>query len=163
MTWLSTAKHARLLISPLLALWVSGAGCLLGCGSARADTTELRKHLRPGWTTMVSGHACSSESTHSCCHKRNATFGTVLSRNPGRADGVVAEEASESTMRGCPMALNRSAVTAKSQTNIHKAQLTLSESPLPFEHLFEQATQLFSSLELSHREHTYLRCCVFLI
>jgi hypothetical protein len=162
MTWLSTAKQARFFISPLLALWVSGAGCLLGCGSARADTTELRKHLRPGWTTMVSGHACSSESTHACCHKRNSNFGTVLSRHPGRWDWV-AEAAPENTMSGCPMAINRSAVTAKSQTNIHKAQLTLSESPHPFEHLFEHATQLYSSLALSHREHTHLRCCVFLI
>jgi hypothetical protein len=112
---------------------------------------------------MVSGYACASENTHACCHKRNTTSGTVPTRNSALADSVVAEEAPASTMSGCPMAINASAVNAKSQTQIHKALQTLSEQPLPFERLPDQVAQFSSTLELSDRDLTYLRCCVFLI
>jgi hypothetical protein len=171
----SSARTVRLLLAPLLSLWVAGAGCMLGCEgmvSAAAGTgTSIAEHSDHGATIVASGHACSSGETnrsHDCCKTKSAQtnseepeVGNTAAANPAAALISLAESSS-GVMGNCPFAVSRAAIIAKTRNGDVSNSPVLGHVVLPSRSV-AQTVSLSSPLRLPNRGHTYLRCCVFLI
>lgn len=176
----SSSKIVRFVLTPLLSLWVAGAGCMLGCegmvtsvaaaGFEQEASTGL--HSAQGVTIVASGHACSSgassaselNKSHNCC-KRSSTEVKPKERrlSPGAATWIRFDSSSSGLMKDCPLARSKTAVVTKSRSSKTDASPGLANSYLPAQDFLEQPTSLSTSARLPNRGHTYLRCCVFLI
>lgn len=169
---LHSAKIVRLVLVPILSLWVAGAGCMLGCEGmvARAATPSGSSperhsghHSGRKATIIATGHACSSGGSHSCCAKKAGEKKPAAER-AGKLDTTLfAFGGSSAGMMNCPLAVGRSAIAAKIRSSDVASAPTLAHSILPAENFLEQTAPLSAPLRLPNRGHTYLRCCVFLI
>jgi hypothetical protein len=178
MRTLSQVKAIRMLLAPLLALWIAGAGCMLGCEGMVAAAAQSRdanaiQHSKHTSTIVASGHACASGGTgnHNCCKKSveevspeigSSVDSQARPRNEGGAL-ILSGVPSSGMMDPCPFAVGRSATIAKTRSADTSAAPQLPQSTLQFQSLTEQTTPLSSPLRLPNRGHTYLHCCVFLI
>jgi hypothetical protein len=179
MWMLSSAKVVRMLLAPLLALWIAGAGCMLGCegmvaaASHNPDANAIQ-HSEHASTIIASGHACASGGTgnHNCCKKsveevspeaRSSVASEARARNERGAAPVLSSVPPSGMMDPCPFAVGRSATIAKTRSADASPTPQLPQSTLHFQSSTEQTTPLSSPLRLPNRGHTYLRCCVFLI
>src|SRR5687767_15790062 len=59
----------------ILAFWIAGAGCLLGCegmaAAASAEHLNLTSTSNHSSSLIVEGDACASTEGHSCCKKKS--------------------------------------------------------------------------------------------
>ncbi len=162
MAFLSSIRLVRVALSLTVALWMAGAGCLLGCGnmSAMAAAPELDA------TVVVAGNdSCAAMHGHDCCARRTGK----AAPQPSSPDRLANEEVSavegdgiSSRAMDCPMAVNASAALSKVQNDDTSVALlpAAGEAIAPAN---EQIRALAPPLRLPNRGHTYLRCCVFLI
>lgn len=173
MRTLTSTRIVRLILAPLLSLWVAGAGCMMGCeGMVAAAATipgstsskHSDQHAGRKASIVASGHACSSSGSHSCC-ARNAGVTKPEAKQTSKSDFalVTLGGSSSGMMKDCPLAVSRAAIAAKIRINEVAAAPVLANSILPAESFLEQTAPLFTPLRLPNRGHTYLRCCVFLI
>lgn len=178
MRTLSPVKAIRMLLAPLLALWIAGAGCMLGCegmvaAAAHNPDANAIQHSAHTSTIVASGHACASGGTgnHNCCKKSveevSSEVGSAVAaarpRNESGAALTLASVPLSGMMDPCPFAVGRSATIAKTRSADASAPPQLLQSTLHFQSFTAQTTPLSSPLRLPNRGHTYLHCCAFLI
>ena len=165
----SPVKIVRLLLATSLSLWVAGAGCILGCegmlaSAANGGTNET--HHSEDQTVVASGHACSSgeaKKSHDCCKKSAESVKPATPTNNSNAALFELSGSSSGAMNGCPLAVSRASVVAKTRENDFKSATAPAQSILPDLNSAERTAPLSAPLRLPNRGHTYLRCCVFLI
>jgi hypothetical protein len=165
----SPVKIVRLLLATSLSLWVAGAGCILGCegmiaSAANGGSVETH-HSDEGQTVVASGHACSSgevNKSHDCCKKSSEN---VKPAAPTKNNVALFELSGSSSgaMNGCPLAVSRASVVAKTRDSDLNSAPASAQSILPDSNSAERTAPLSTPLRLPNRGHTYLRCCVFLI
>lgn len=163
----AAAKIIRVTLAIAVALWMAGAGCLLGCENAVMAASSLSVAVSDSPT--VSGDACASSRSHDCCAKRKS-----ISSHPQRAPGITSNlpvntlasglgAIPSPSMADCPLAVNASAVVSRARQDQSSDGIPLDRLNVALPVLREQVLALSSPLRLPNRGHTYLRCCVFLI
>lgn len=166
----SSARIVRLVVAPILSLWVAGAGCMLGCENmiAAAATSELfnaSEQAGHHGTLVVSGEACASSSSHDCCKKKSSPVAETPA--PEAQDNGVAlftsSDSSSERIKECPLAVSRTLIIAKKRTIEASVPATVAHSVTPPQNFVENKALALSALRLPNRGHTYLHCCVFLI
>jgi hypothetical protein len=174
MLWsLPSARIVRLVLVPILSLWIAGAGCMMGCEGMVAASAATVPGLSPEKpsvhtsgrkaTIVASGHACSSGGSHSCCAENTGKTEPVAVRASQSDTTLFASGGSSTGMMNCPLAVSRAAIAGKVRSSEVAAAPALAHSSLPAEKLLEQTAPLSAPLRLPNRGHTYLCCCVFLI
>jgi len=169
----SFSKDRPVCVAPIVTFWMAGAGCMIGCeGMVAAAVTvpssrpEKHSGLHSGRKTTigVSGHACPSSGSHSCCAK-SAGETKPAAKRTSKSDTTLATVGGSSSglMKGCPLAVVRAAIAAKVRDSEFDAAPVLAHSILPAEKMLKRTSPLYTPVRLPNRGHTYLRCCVFLI
>ena len=177
-------RIVRVTLALAVALWMAGAGCLLGCenmiSAAAADhgssapTSDL--------TIVATGEACASMHSHDCCargakssHKsvpkptaRPARQAAITANNitgNARPNTEVAAHsvATSSALMDCPLAVNSMAALSKPRQNPSSTALPIAGMRPSVPDAVEQTIAYRRQLRLPNRGHTYLHCCVFLI
>ena len=157
----------------MLALWLAGAGCLLGCEGMAAAAPEAHHDSSSSSdktsTLVVEGDACASTETHSCCKKKSraskkqptAPVAPVNKRLQDLSSARLNESATGG-MKACPFAISRALSVAKlrdADAGVTNAiSYAVANRPVG-----EQTRALSVISPLPNRGHTYLRCCSFLI
>jgi len=167
----SPIKLARLLLATSLSLWIAGAGCFLGCegmiaSAASGGSAESTHHPNKSPNVVASGHACSAGETnksHDCCKKSAENLKPAAATSSSDALLLGLSSSSSNTMNGCPLAMGRAAVVAKTRESDLNSAQALAPTVLPNLNSAERTSPLLSPLRVPNRGHTYLHCCVFLI
>lgn len=168
MRFLSSVRIVRVALALAVALWMAGAGCMLGCenmGSASA----MNEASSPANSVAIvaEGEACASMHSHDCCAKQRAKSTPKpgpKSNSSVNTSAIWAQlDGTPSTMKDCPLAINGTAALSKARPDTSKVVLAHSGASARLPKLQEQTTALSSPPLLPNRGHTYLRCCVFLI
>lgn len=159
MFFLASAKFTRLALVPLLAFWIAGTGCLLGCERMVAAANH-GTHL----DTIVAGDSCASQKGHDCCAKRNnsKSLPVTVSETPSSIDFFLPSKDASGAF-GCPLAANRAVVLGKAGTIQPPAVETIGARLPLYSSVNELRASTTETLFPPNRGHTYLRCCVFLI
>lgn len=188
---LSSSRIVRFVLAPLLGLWLTGAGCMLGCEgmvataatAGNAQDASSSVHSEHRLTIVASGHACSSKDpgagapevrnqSHNCCKQsrneprtepRGEQQPDIQSSNVSGATTAQPGASSSGMTSNCPLAGSKTAVVAKSRRSEASATQLVAHSFLPAQNFLEQSVPLSTPHLLPNRGHTYLRCCVFLI
>ena len=172
-------KIVRVVLALAVALWMAGAGCMLGCENMVSAVAASEHHSTASVPIIVAtGEACASMQSHDCCAKRGAksrskavprlttsghTAKPVTGIAPAKGTVAAGPGVSSSPMRDCPLAVNATAALSKSKQDQSSNALP-SESATPsVSNAIEQSIAFARPLRLPNRGHTYLRCCVFLI
>jgi len=152
----------------MLAFWLAGAGCLLGCeGMASAAPAVRSSNSDQASTIVAEGDACAATEGHSCCAKKARAKKParqnikLTSSRQNLADNRLAES-STSGMKACPFAISRAMTLAKT----HDGQMSstaIVPAVLQAVSVREQKLSLSTLSPMPNRGHTYLRCCAFLI
>ena len=165
----SPVKIVRVVLATSLSLWVAGAGCILGCegmlASAASGGSVESHHSDEGQTVVASGHACSTgeaKKSHDCCKKSSENVNQAPTKN-SNASLLELSGSSSGAMNGCPLAMSRVSVVAKTRDGDLNSAPASAQSILPDLNSAERTAPLSPPLRLPNRGHTYLRCCVFLI
>jgi hypothetical protein len=175
----ASVRIIRVGLALAVALWMAGAGCLLGCenmvAAAGSESTQAAMSMTPAnsATIVAAGNTCASMQSHDCCTRhgrkaaakstsRSASQPTVEPKTPA-VTVAVELGATSSMMMDCPLAVNATAALSKAKPDTSRTPLahTVAGVRLPF--LEEQTIALSPTPVLPNRGHTYLRCCVFLI
>lgn len=191
MSSISSIRIFRVMLALAVALWMAGAGCMLGCEKMVA-AAAANEHMSPAnayhanSNTIVSGDACASMHSHDCCARRGAGSAAqpaqaAVQSNARPDDGwnaaansrtaapaivssLVAElTAPFSAMTDCPLAVNATAALSKARPDQATVAAPLTRPNFAPPPLQELTTAQSPPLVLPNRGHTYLRCCVFLI
>lgn len=178
MRFLSSIRIVRVGLAFAVALWMAGAGCLLGCekmvvaAADEAGSTATSSTATNSLTVVASGDACASAQSHDCCPSHritNAGKSTPRSSPPAAASQIAAPTfgvelaAPSSMMMDCPLAVNATAALSKANPDTARTALAHTHASAPAPFFQEQALALAPPPLLPNRGHTYLRCCVFLI
>jgi hypothetical protein len=179
MRFFSSIKILRVVLALTVALWMAGAGCLLGCENniaAAASDAPL-----PNASTIVaSGEACASSRGHDCCAKSRTSGARSMHGSnhhgvePATRAGQKSTDANARglasslgtvprSMESCPLAVNATAVLSKAGGEQSNPIVAIAQLDAPRLNSQLQTIALSSPLRLPNRGHTYLRCCVFLI
>ncbi len=158
-----------------LALWLAGAGCLLGCESIATATPgehhNLSSSSKQSSTLVVEADACASTEGHGCCKKKSRAARRQPSAAPAAEMHAAADrdltsrkltESTTSGMKACPLAISRALSVAKIGDS-QKSAILASYYVLPSVAGREQKLALSTLSPLPNRGHTYLHCCSFLI
>ena len=179
MRFFSAIRIVRVALALAVALWMAGAGCLLGCqnmiaSAAASHGDSMGTSLTPphSFKTVQAGDACASMQSHDCCarhgarqtaSKPQAKAAVELKSAALRSVTGAVEFGPTSTMMDCPLAVNATAALAKARPDTSPTALAHTSAARPLRLLQEQASALSAPPLLPNRGHTYLRCCVFLI
>ena len=175
MRLLSSIRILRVGLALAVALWMAGAGCMLGCENmvSAAAASELHPATKSS-ELVVSGDACASMQGHDCCAKRGGKSVAQSPKKSAKSHAPVEDaqpgglttsqfEATSSGMFDCPLAINANAALTKPRPDQSSVAL-LSHGLTPsVSNVNEQTISFARPLRLPNRGHTYLRCCVFLI
>jgi hypothetical protein len=165
MRFFAANKIVRVTLSLTVALWIAGAGCMLGCGDMTAvSATEQQSAIDS--TVVVASDSCAASHGHDCCAKRAAKKAPEVAPNDASEAEAVAVESdgTPSSAMDCPLAVNATAALSKVQQQDDQNAVVTSEIHREIlASVTEQSHALARPLRLPNRGHTYLRCCVFLI
>ena len=182
MRFFASIRIVRVALALAVALWMAGAGCLLGCenmvAAAAAASAPAAMSLTPtnSSTIVAAGDACASMHSHDCCARhgsktagnstdKSASQPAAESKTPAQTSVTALADfgATSSMMMDCPLAVNATAALSKAKPDTSRTALahTSATARLPLPQ--EQTTALSPPPLLPNRGHTYLRCCVFLI
>ena len=170
---LPSAGIFRFVLVPILSLWIAGAGCIIGCegiASAAATVPNSSQEMHSGHqsgrkaTIGAVGNACSSSGSRSCCTK-NAVVKKPETQRTGKSDltRLTVGESSSGLLKDCPLAVGKTAIAAKIRSGEVAVGPVLAHWILDSEYMQERISPPSPPTRLPNREHTYLRCCVFLI
>ena len=170
MRLLASFKVVRVSLAFAVALWMAGAGCLLGCEKSTAvAATEVDQSAKSS-VLVASGEVCAAHAA-----KRSSNFhqgGTSSSSKSSSAPRTVklqdngqtlASGGGSSSMMNCPLAVNATAVLSKSGPDTIDYSFAIAKVNQPLAQSLEQRTALRRQPRLPNRGHTYLHCCAFLI
>lgn len=169
MKFFSSIRIVRVTLSLVVALWMAGAGCLLGCGNMTAIASASEQHSTETAEVVSTADSCAAMHGHDCCAKRAAKTSTEApadsNKAPATADAAVLErDGVSASAMDCPMAITATAALSKVQQPDDTSVVLTADSPRAIiSNLTEQGRTLAPPLRLPNRGHTYLRCCVFLI
>lgn len=181
MRTLTSFRILRVTLAFVVALWMAGAGCLLGCENKVASAANEVKDEGKASALVVSGDACASAHSGSCCSshgakaKRSAKasqsaksehLNSANSKPAKDSSSIVptlATDGSSSSMMNCPLAVNSTAVLSKSGPDHVDGHLAVANSSEPLTTGIKRSTAFVRPPRLPNLGHTYLRCCVFLI
>src|ERR1700741_3604823 len=108
---LSLFKLVRTVLALVLAFWVAGAGCLLGCEgmitAAASEDSKVAQYVTGDLNLVVSGEACASAKTHDCCAKRNRGAQPKAKLLEKQTATLVETDPSSYGMTACPLAMSR--------------------------------------------------------
>lgn len=164
-------KVVRLLLAFSVSVWLAG-GCLFGCSN-----TAMAGMASPGAVdevTAVEGESCHIQRSHDCCakqktqkpktQKRTTTHAAQHEALLRQATGLASlTSMPRGSMNDCPLVINATAVTAKSNSN-SPAPAYASNAALPLPRYDGEIVRKHVVAPLvPNRGPTYLRCCVFLI
>ena len=171
----------RVTLAFAVALWMAGAGCLLGCENNVASAATEGSDGSKSSTLVVSGDACAAAHSASCCSTHGAktkrstkakqngkpqnsksAHSKLTRHSPGNLQ-TLAPDSSSSSMMNCPLAVNSTAVLSKSGPDNVDGHLEAGGTSTPIAAGIKHSTALVRPPRLPNRGHTYLRCCVFLI
>lgn len=180
MRFLSSIRIVRVALALTVALWMAGAGCLLGCENitvveASKEAMSPASPSQPANVSIlvVSGDACAAMHSHDCCAGRAARSAaksaapskSAANSNPATlvSSVVVGLGAPSPAMMDCPLSVNATAALSKASPDQLRGALPLTPPNSTPPHVQEHTMALTPPLVLPNRGHTYLRCCVFLI
>ena len=172
MRFLSSMRIVRVALALAVALWMAGAGCMLGCENMATAAAANDHHMAAEATVIVaSGEACASMRSHDCCARsasRSSKSQTIKTHSNAKAvthDTIAHESvAASSAMMDCPLAVNAMAARSKPRPDQSGSTALLSAGARPaVSNPIEQPIAFTRPLRLPNRGHTYLRCCTFLI
>lgn len=169
---LTSFRIIRITLAFAVALWMAGAGCLLGCENNSAAASTNLKQPAKATVLVASGGTCA----HHRANAKHVSNAQQVSNSPSAVANqskatkrsaanplTFAFGASPSSMMDCPLAVNTTAALSKTGTDNAYAQFALTSVNQPSLDSLEQTTALAPPPRLPNRGHTYLRCCVFLI
>lgn len=176
MRLLASFRIIRVTLAFAVALWMAGAGCLLGCENNVASATTGGDHHAKPSALVASGEVCAAHgasakrAANSNTAKHNVkSFNSNSAATPANATDsfgntqALAVAGGSSSMMNCPLAVNATAALSKSgPDNVDGSFAVAKASELPADSL-EQVIPFARPPRLPNRGHTYLRCCVFLI
>ena len=163
---ISSIRIIRMTLALAVALWMAGAGCMLGCENmvSAATSTGVASHETTP-ILVASAEACASMQSHHCCAKRGA--GSAAKTTPKAsinetATFVSSATAVPGTMMDCPLAVNAAAALSKAGSDQSIVALPAATERISLSDSHEHAVAFARPLRLPNRGHTYLRLCVFL-
>lgn len=163
-------RIVRGLLATVLSFWVAGAGCFMGCegmiASAASDGGARSTHHSGNIPIVVSGEACASgeaNSAHDCCKKNSKSVKQISPTRTTNSSSFELSGSSSGAMNGCPLAVSRAAVIAKTRDGDLNSAPAIVRYLIPDLNSAEQTAPLVAPLRLPNRGHTYLHCCAFLI
>ncbi|HEV2828646.1 MAG TPA: hypothetical protein VGW76_13695 [Pyrinomonadaceae bacterium] len=166
-------KIVRAVLALAVALWMAGAGCMLGCENMVSAAASDKHSTASAQIIVASGEACASMQSHNCCAKRGAKSASKPAHKPAEtltgsiapATRAIAAESgvSSSPMMDCPLAVNATAALSKPRQDQSSIALPSDDATASVSNTIEQSIAFARPLRLPNRGHTYLRCCVFLI
>jgi hypothetical protein len=173
MRLLSSARLVRVALALVVAFWMAGAGCLLGCENMIAGAAAQESESATALTIVATGDACAAMQSHDCCarharksaarHPSASASRAGFESHPATAVTSAVEFSGTSTMIDCPLAITATAALSKARPDTSSVALAQAGSIAHLPPLREQARSLSEPQLLPNRGHTYLRCCVFLI
>jgi hypothetical protein len=184
MRFLSSMRIVRVTLALAVALWMAGAGCLLGCEDmVRAAAADHGSSATTSDLNIVAtGEACASMRSHDCCARgaksgpqsvpkpsarpvpQAATTANNISENARTSFAVAAHSvATSQALMECPLAVNAMAALSKPRQNPSSTALPFAGARRFVPNAIEQTIAYTRQLRLPNRGHTYLHCCVFLI
>ena len=180
MRFLSSIRIVRIALALAVALWMAGAGCLLGCenmiaaaAASESESAAISTTATNSLTIVAAGDACASMQSHDCCAGHGAKRAASKSLSEPAAESkspaptsftsAVGFGPTSSTMMDCPLAVNATAALSKAKPDTSRTALAQTGASARLPLLHEQVTALSTPQLLPNRGHTYLRCCVFLI
>lgn len=156
---LISTRFTHLTVSPLLVLWLMGAGCLLACktNAQAQDVVEVAETASAG----------EHRSCHSSGAKSSATEQSVAKKKEARKaikHAVALSQTASSVMVCCPFAVD----LIKAADKVRGDEPAMSVSAIVPRHLAaSQSSQhqiaFAPHVRLPNRGHTYLQHCTFLI
>jgi hypothetical protein len=164
-------RIVRVALALAVALWMAGAGCMLGCENMSSAAAASDHHVTANAPDIVaSGEACASMHSHDCCAKRaSKSTKSQTSKDHSTANvrthhAIVSESvATSSAIMDCPLAVNATAALSKPRPDQSSTALLATGALPAVSNSFEQTISFARPLRLPNRGHTYLRCCTFLI
>ena len=166
MRFLSSIRIVRVSLALAVALWMAGAGCMLGCGNMMTAAAATNIESPASSPIVASGDACAAMHAHDCCakHRAHVASKAAANSNTGTTLPLAPElSATPATMMDCPLAVNATAVLSKAGSDQSHVALPSSSESAALSNSPEQTNAFARPLRLPNRGHTYLRCCVFLI
>jgi len=171
------SKIFRSSLALLLSLWITGAGCMFGCGEMMAATSSdptSASAEADSFATIVSGDACASHSSHDCCAKKKAatkqTAPVSTTAKPSLQTAALLslseflKPAPGRGMSECPLAPSRAvAITRTTDRKPQIASILFPSNAPTLSTVSELDSAVLPIARLPNRGHTYLRCCAFLI
>ena len=170
-------RIVRVSLALAVALWMAGAGCLLGCENmvTAAAATDIESPANSP-IIVAAGEACASMHSHDCCAKHRAqsasrpvsdklqsVAGTSKKALAEASDKLKFAEQTPATMMDCPLAVNATAALSKAGPDQSSVALPAASERASLPNSPDQTSALARPLRLPNRGHTYLHCCVFLI
>lgn len=154
----SPIRIFRLSLAISVALWMAGAGCLLGCSNS---VNASPRNASVEKDTVVADDSCAAKQSHDCCAKK-AKSQSSTSRQQTRL--AIPEIKSGPGMMDCPLAVSNSAAISKVTRSDGSDEALQQEVPLVEHETFRRLIKSQSNTTLLlNRGPTYLRCCAFLI
>ena len=153
-------KVVRLLLAVSVSIWMAG-GCMFGCSG-----NAIGAEIAPASANVVeAGESCHAKRSHDCCTaakpKPKKRVATNLQQQLAGVPSFVPTP--RGMMKDCPLVVNSTAVTSKSNAHVpDPARGPVTALP-SFEKQLEHANNTLVVPYLPNRGPTYLRCCVFLI
>jgi len=172
------------MLAVTVALWMAGAGCILGCENNLVAAATSDSQQSNSSTIVASGDVCATHS-RDCCARHRPAGGPAGRANHGaepptspalKSDKSAARAANlptslfasslgttPSTMDSCPLAVNATAALSKVRRHHSSSVYSVTQLHASLATGTFQTIALSPPLRLPNRGHTYLRCCVFLI
>lgn|GEM_PF-633072 len=182
MKLLTSFRLIRVTLAFMVALWMGGAACLLGCERNVAAASTNFDHHSDSAASVVNADACAAGRSTSCCaaHGQGVKRGSQakhggkspVSQGSLSSHGskplllntkILALGGGSSSMMDCPLAANPTAALSHSGQDNARGSLAVARATQPLANGVEQVTARARPPRLPNRGHTYLRCCVFLI
>jgi hypothetical protein len=160
---LVSIRMARLFLAVSVSLWMAGAGCMFGCSNMTSAVAAIHRAVdQQDSRTVIVGESCHSVRSHDCCAKRQLHAKSARQPDQSRLAFALAAE-TRGMMKDCPLVLNATAVTSKTNGDLPNPDEALSYSLAHVEANNTQSYSRVTSPFIQNRGPTYLRCCVFLI
>ncbi len=161
-------KKMRSALAVALTLWCAGAGCLVvSYAHVAVMAAELRSVAEESARHEVSG----SMSSHACCKARHASAQKSYAQShtrrlePSQTLGQIAlpENPVPSGAASCCPLTSGSFVSAARVSSDSNVSLPATRDTRSLELSDLEGAPVDGPLRLPNQEHTYLRCCSFLI
>lgn len=153
-------KVARVLVAVSVSLWMTGAGCMLGCGNHTLGASASIENQSGSPETVVAAASCHTQA-HDCCAKKTKRKETVLPDQTSSLSAVTFT--TEGMMHECPLTVNANAAVTKVNSDAPSANQVVVVHLPRVDKKVHLTNVRFTPVQSLNRGPTYLRFCAFLI